>query len=49
MPGTQYFKDKQKSSLNSQSNGDSAAFWQPDQKYLVEVRDVLKRSNMELE
>ena len=35
--------------MNSQANGDSAAYWQPDQKYLVEVKDVLKRSNMELE
>ena len=49
MPGTQYFKDKQKTSLNSFSNGENVEFWQPDQKYIVEVKDVLKKSNMELE
>ena len=35
--------------MNSQANGENAAIWQPDQKYLIEVTDVLKRSNMELE
>ena len=49
MPGTQYFLDKQKNSLNSFTNGDALKSWEPDSKYIIEVKETLKRSQMDLE
>ena len=48
MPGTQYFSQKQKSSLNSFIGQDGAKDWQPDSKYLKEADDVVLRAQYEL-
>ena len=49
MPGTAYFQDKVKNSLNSFSNGENAAHWKPDQKYDMEKEDTIARVGDDLE
>ena len=46
MPGSQYFSDKQKKSLNSFN--ETEANWRVDQKYLVEVSETLKRAQVDI-
>ena len=46
--GSTYFKDKQKTSLNSFING-SSADWKPDVKYSAEVTKQLQRAKTDLE
>ena len=43
MPGTKYFEDKQRSSLNSFINGDAIDDWTPDRKYELEKDLALSR------
>ena len=48
MPGTQYFQDKQKNSLNSMINGDAAKIYSPDLKYSLEFKDTMDRAKNDL-
>ena len=48
MPGTQYFHDKQKNSLNSMVNGDSIKNYNPDTKYYLEFKDTMERVQNDL-
>ena len=49
MPGTQYFKDKQASTLNSLMNQEGAASWEPDTKYVLEFQSATQRVRNDLE
>ncbi len=48
MPGSEYFHEKRKNSLNSFTNEEAAKDWTPDHKYLMEVSDVIKRASMDI-
>ena len=47
MPGTTYFQDKQKKSLNSMVN--SPDTWQPSDKYVHEFDNAIQRAHYDLE
>ena len=49
MPGTQYFQDKQRNSLNSFVNEDAAKSFRPDTKYLLEFKETMERVRNDLE
>ena len=49
MPGSTYFKEKQKKSLNSMINGDNDNSWSPDYKFEMEVEDAFDRVQADLE
>ena len=48
MLGSKSFHEKNKQSLNSFNNEETSRFWQPDQKYDLELIEVLKRSRTDL-
>ena len=48
MLGSKAFHEKNKQSLNSFNNEESSRFWQPDQKYDLELVEILKRSKSDL-
>ena len=43
MPGTKYFQEKQKNSLNSMINEDAAKSYKPDVKYTHEFKNAMER------
>ena len=49
MPGTAYFEQKVKKSLNSFSNGDFLDQWKPDSKYEMEKNDAIDRVEHDIE
>ena len=49
MPGTQYFQDKQKKSLNNFVNDKATSSWMPDQKYALELANTSARVQNDLE
>ena len=49
MPGSTYFEEKKKKSLNSFINGDNVDSWEPDYKYIEELRQSLERVQSDLD
>jgi len=48
MPGSKYFEDKQKNSLNSFITSEGAEDWKPDRKYELEKNLAFERVESDL-